>query len=128
MPSVTEQQIAELVRSFYDRARAHPELGPLFNDAVSDWEDHLRIICDFWSHVLLGTGRYQGHAYPAHVSLPIRREHFDQWLGAFRVAAHETLPQAAASQAIARAERMTESFRCGLFPFDPVQKTRGLSP
>jgi hemoglobin len=123
MSLVTEQQIADLVRSFYDRARAHPELGPLFNDAVSDWEDHLRIIRDFWSHVLLGTDRYKRHAYPAHVNLPIRREHFDQWLEMFRVAAHETLPQETSSRAIARAERMTASFRCGLFPFDPVRKT-----
>jgi len=123
MNPVTEEQIAELVRVFYDRARAHPDLGPLFNASIDHWEDHLRIIRDFWSQVLLGTKRYRRHAYPAHINLPIRREHFDQWLELFRASTEETLPPDAAQRAIARAELMTESFRRGLFPFDPVQKS-----
>jgi hemoglobin len=127
MPTTTEQlterQITDLVSVFYERARAHPRLGPLFNAAVTDWDDHLRVIRDFWSHVLLGTDRYRRHAYPAHVHLPIQREHFDQWLELFRASAQETLPPDAAQRAVARAELMTESFRRGLFPFDPVQKS-----
>lgn len=119
----TEQQIVDLVSVFYAHARVHPGLGPLFNAAVTDWDDHLQVIRGFWSHVLLGADTYRRHAYPAHVHLPIRREHFDQWLELFRGAAHETLPAKVAARAIARAELMTESFRSGLFPFDPVRKS-----
>lgn len=122
MTDVTEQHIENLVALFYERARAHPDLGPLFNSTISDWDDHMRIIRDFWSHVLLGTKRYNRHAYPAHVNLPIRREHFGQWLDIFRGAARETLPPDAAARAISRAELMAESFRRGLFPFDPLPK------
>ena len=122
MTAVTEEQIAELVRVFYGRARAHADLGPLFHHAIVDWDEHLRIICDFWSHVLLGTHRYKRNAYPPHMNLPIRREHFDQWLELFRQSALETLPEKGARRAIARAELMTESFRAGLFPFDPVRE------
>lgn len=119
MSSLGEQQIAALVSDFYGRARAHPELGPLFESAINDWEAHLQLIRDFWSHALLGTGRYRRHAYPAHVGLPIQRQHFEQWLGLFRAAAHASLPPEAAARAIAQAELMSRSFKAGLFPFDP---------
>ena len=118
---LSEHHITQLVNVFYDRAKAHPELGPLFQATIGDWEGHLQLICDFWSHALMGTQRYKNHAYPAHVSLPIQRQHFDQWLDLFRPSARETLPAEAARRAIARAEHMTESFRAGLFPFDRVK-------
>ncbi|MBH2020166.1 MAG: hypothetical protein I8H91_11600 [Burkholderiales bacterium] len=63
---------------------------------------------------------YKSHPYPVHLGLPIRREHFEQWLDLFRPAARETLPGDDAARAIARAELMADSFRAGLFPFDPL--------
>jgi hemoglobin len=120
LPSLTEEHIAKLVAVFYQRARAHPQLGKLFNAAVGDWDHHLAVVQDFWSQALLGTARYKKHPYPAHVGLPIKREHFEQWLNLFRPAAAETLPEEAAVRAIAKAEHIAESFRRGLFPFDPV--------
>lgn len=122
--NVDEAQIAELVRVFYAQARAHPSLGALFNSAVSDWEQHLGVVHDFWSHVLLRTDRYKGHPYPVHTGLPIKREHFGQWLDLFRPVAERTLPPEAAARAIARAEHMAESFKAGLYPFDPVEARR----
>jgi hemoglobin len=113
-----ESQIASLVRLFYERARAHPQLGPFFETAITDWDHHLRVVEDFWSHALLGTQRYKGHPFPAHVDIGIQREHFDLWLSLFRPAATETLSEDLAHKAIARAEHMAESFRAGLFPFD----------
>lgn len=121
MNQATEAQIRQMVDTFYSRARQHPELGPLFAAAVSDWDHHLALVADFWSANLLQTGRYKGHAFPVHMNLPIRREHFGHWLTLFRAAAQECLPEEAARAAIGRAEFMAESFRAGLFPFDPVQ-------
>ena len=119
MPALEEQHIADLVGTFYALARAHPQLGPVFGATIVDWDHHLQVIRNFWSHVLLGTDRYQRLPYPAHVGLPIRREHFEQWLDLFRTSAHQTLPPEVALRAIARAELMTRSFRAGLFPLDP---------
>lgn len=116
VPEPSEAQIADLVRVFYERARAHPELAPVFDAAVADWDRHLGIVRDFWSNVLLRSGRYKGFPYPAHQNLGIRREHFEPWLALFREAAAQTLPAAAAAQAVAKAEHMAESFRAGLFP------------
>ena len=125
---LTEEMIAHLVQVFYDRARLHDELGPLFNAAVGDWDHHLGIVTDFWSSTLLGTKRYTRHPFPVHMNLPIAREHFGLWLTLFREAAAETLPAAAARQAIGRAEFMAESFRAGLFPFDPARAPRKREP
>ncbi len=119
-PPLTEAHIAEMVAVFYQRARAHPSLGKVFNTVVSDWDHHLGVIQDFWSRVLLATDRYSKHPYPAHVDLPIKREHFGQWLDLFRPAAMEMLPEEDAKRAIAKAEHIAESFRRGLFPFDPL--------
>lgn len=120
-PALTEAHIAKLVEVFYQRARAHPQLGILFNSVVADWDHHLSMVQDFWSQALLGTQRYKKHPYPAHIDLPIKREHFEQWLSLFRPAANETLPEEAAIRAIAKAEHIAESFRRGLFPFDPIK-------
>lgn len=122
MSEITEAQVDELVRVFYGRARQHPVLGPVFDAAISDWDHHLQVVQNFWSRVLLDTSRYKGHPYPAHENRGIQREHFEHWLNLFREVAPEVLPPAAADKAIRRAEHMADSFRAGLFPFDPMGK------
>jgi hemoglobin len=117
MTQVTEEQIDQLVRKFYDRARQEERLGPLFANMVSDWEGHFKIVQDFWSHILLGTGRYKGSPFPPHTRMPIELDHFDRWLTLFRQTAVEVLPPEAAALAVSRAEHMTKSFRMGLFPW-----------
>lgn len=114
---VSEDQIATLVKVFYDSARADDFLAPIFARAISDWDAHLVIVQDFWSHVLLETSRYKGHPFPVHMQLPIQPEHFDRWLELFLVAADATLPDKAAARAKARAVHMVDSFRVGIFPF-----------
>ncbi len=117
---LTEAHIKQLVEVFYQQARVDKQLGGLFNTAVADWPHHLQVVQDFWSKVLLGTNRYTRHPYPAHVGLPIKREHFPAWLGLFHTAARQTLPAEAAQRAIDKAEHIADSFRRGFFPFDPV--------
>jgi hemoglobin len=111
-----------MVLRFYALARADERLGPLFEAAIEDWDGHVRIVQDFWSHHLLGTMRYQGSPFPVHVGLKVDDDHFDRWLAALRAAATETLPPNAASIAIARAEHMSKSFRVGLVPWTPGSK------
>jgi hemoglobin len=112
-----EAVIEKCVRRFYERAHADPLLSPVMRTIV-DFEKHVGIICDFWSHVLLGTNRYQGPAYPAHVNLLIRPEHFERWLTLFDESATETLAPVQAAQAIEKARHMARSFMTGMFPFE----------
>ena len=113
--ALSEDHITALVHGFYGRARADALLGPVFAAEVPDWNHHLRVICDFWSRILLGTERYAGSPYPVHTRLPVQPEHFERWLALFREAAVEFLPPASAEIAIGKAEMMANSFRAGLF-------------
>lgn len=115
--NVTEEQISELVRRFYDAARADEILGSVFNATVTEWDSHMQTVADFWSHVLLRTARYNRFPFPVHQHLPIEYEHFDRWMELFSNTADATLPAEAAQKVKARAAHMTESFRAGLFPF-----------
>ena len=74
-----EQRIADMVRRFYDLGDADPLLGPVFR-AIEDRDEHLRIVADFWSSNLLGSGRYHGNAFGVHMRLPIEPDSFDRWI------------------------------------------------
>jgi truncated hemoglobin YjbI len=54
------------------RARLDPVIGPVFNNAVKDWNEHLRKLYDFWSLVMLTSCRYKGNPMAAHVKQPIK--------------------------------------------------------
>jgi hemoglobin len=69
-----------------------PEIGPVFNDAVHNWDAHLALLKDFWSTVLLATGRYKGNPVLAHFPLPIEERYFARWLALFSETANEVMP------------------------------------
>ncbi|WP_348626721.1 group III truncated hemoglobin [Methylocella silvestris] len=112
-----EQAIAACVADFYGQARNDAMLGPVFNAAVADWDVHLKIVADFWSHALLKTERYKGFPFPVHTQLPLKPEHFPRWLELFEESARKTLPADLAEAALARARHMAQSFMAGIFPF-----------
>jgi len=113
--AITEQDIAELVHRFYDRARQDAMLGPIFADAIKDWGEHLSRNVDFWSSSLLGTGRYRGNPFMLHAVLPLEPEQFDRWLDLFRETAEAVLPAPYAAKALAKAAHMSESIKAGMF-------------
>lgn len=115
-----EAAIERCVRRFYDGAHADPLLGPVMTASIADLEKHIAVVCDFWSHALLGTHRYQGRAYPVHASLPIRPEHFERWLTIFADAATAELAPVQAREAIDKARHMAKSFMAGMFPFEDL--------
>jgi|SRR6516164_8168228 hemoglobin len=112
-----QEAIGTCVREFYSKARKDDLLGPIFNDKVHDWDVHLRVVANFWSNALLGTGGYKGSPFVHHMNLPIELEHFTRWLALFEETALATLPPALAAKALAKANHMAESFKAGIFPF-----------
>ena len=112
-----EARIYRMVERFYELGNQDPVLAPVFAAAITDWPGHFRVVADFWSHALYGTGRYRGHPFPVHMHLKFGPEAFDAWLVAFTQAVGELLKPIEAHNALARARHMTESFRVGLFPF-----------
>ena len=89
--SITEAQIASLVDRFYAKVREDDEIGPLFNQEVQNWVAHLALLKDFWSTVLLATGRYKGNPLVAHFRLPIEERYFGRWLTLFTETAREVM-------------------------------------
>ena len=106
--------IVRLVDRFYDRVQADPELGPIFNPVVADWDEHKRILVSFWSSIALGTRSYRGNPMAAHRPHPIREEHFAHWLALWREVAEAELPPEHAEQIVAHATRIGRSLRYGL--------------
>ena len=78
---VSEADIRALVDAFYDTIRADDLLGPIFERHVQDWSRHLPKMYNFWSAIVLRTGRYAGRPIEAHEALPnLTRAHFDRWI------------------------------------------------
>lgn len=113
--AITEAAIATLVNRFYGKARRDPMIGPLFETAVADWDEHLAKLSDFWSSVMLTTGRYKGNPMAAHMRHPIELEFFERWLGLWRETTGEVFAANAAEQFQLKAERIAESLKLALF-------------
>lgn len=115
---ITEEYISLLVDSFYDRIRAEPEIGPVFDKAIGDeWGPHLAKMKDFWASVAFNAGRYNGRPVPAHARhKTIRPHHFSIWLGLFRQTLEDTAPSpAVVTYFMERAERIAQSLQLALF-------------
>jgi hemoglobin len=111
---IDEAMIDRLVRSFYDRARLDPLIGPIFEGKVHDWESHFKRMVAFWSSVALMSGRYHGQPMIAHLPLPIDTPHFDRWLEIFAATALDVCPPAAAALFLKRAHRIADSLELGV--------------
>lgn len=117
LSELDEPALRRVVDVFYARVRADPLIGPVFEDAVHDWPAHLALLGDFWSSVMLTSGRYKGQPVPAH------RKHleqitpamFDRWLALWAETTGELMAPAAAAALQAKAARIAESLQLALF-------------
>jgi hemoglobin len=107
-----DAMLERLVRSFYERARRDPLIGPKF-DVVHDWDDHIARIAGFWSSVALMSGRYHGRPLPAHVPLDLHGPHFARWLALFEETAREICPPSAVPYLMEKARRIAASLAMG---------------
>ncbi|NKB52822.1 MAG: preprotein translocase subunit TatC [Rhizobiaceae bacterium] len=84
-PSITAEQISQLVEQFYAQVQTNPRLAPLFSQNMSsDWGPHLEKMKGFWRSVLLKSGEYKGRPVPVHLQITdIRSEDFEEWLQLF---------------------------------------------
>ncbi|MDY0021735.1 group III truncated hemoglobin [Arenimonas caeni] len=113
--TLDEAALAGLVDAFYDKVRRDTALGPVFNDAVHDWDEHKRLLTTFWSSVALGTRSYRGNPMAAHQARQdITADHFPRWLALWRETTAERLAPADAERLQGYAERIGESLRYGL--------------
>lgn len=114
---VDETSLRVLVERFYARVRQDPELGPIFNDAIDDWPEHLDKLTAFWSSVMFASGRYKGNPMAAHIKhrARITPELFDRWLGLWQQTTDEVMGEEAARDLQFKASRIAESLQLGMF-------------
>jgi hemoglobin len=122
---VTEAMIRDVVHGFYARIRTDDILRPIFTREIAeaDWDRHLAKMCDFWSSVLLMTGRFKGTPMATHARIDgIEPSHFTRWLALFRRTVEETCPPGAAALFVAKSELIAESLQLG------IDASRGVLP
>jgi hemoglobin len=114
---ITEGHLETLIPAFYARVRRDPLIGPVFEAAVEDWDEHLHKLIAFWSSVMLGSGRYRGNPMMAHLRQRpnMTPEMFDRWLALWAEETREQLPEPMAAALQQKANRIGESLKLGLW-------------
>jgi hemoglobin len=116
-PLIDETMVKDVVEAFYARIRRHPTLGPVLDGAIGDhWPEYLSKMQDYWTSVLLDTGRYHGNPILAHRQhKAIRPKHFDLWLAQWRETVRDLCPPRVASEFIRKAEGIGASLKFNLY-------------
>lgn len=115
---LTEPALAAFLDAFYAKVRRDPLIGPVFAGKIpdADWPHHMARVTDFWSSVLLRTGRYKGNPFGRHLGIQnLAPDHFARWLGLFEETAAEMFSPDIADVMIERAHRIGDSLKAGLF-------------
>lgn len=114
---ISEAQLEILIPRFYARVCDDALIGPVFNGAIGDWKHHLQKLVDFWSSVMLTSGRYKGNPVAAHLKpLPaITPPMFDRWLALWAEVTGELLSPDAAIVLQSKAARIAESLKLALY-------------
>jgi hemoglobin len=101
----TEEDIYELIYTFYGKVRKDDLLNPIFMSKIADdeWDIHLSKMIRFWSSMLLYTRTYSGDPMSKHFDLPIGEDHFLQWLKLFHMTIDELFTGKIAEDAKLRA-------------------------
>lgn len=110
-PSISAEQVSDLVDRFYRRVFTNDLLGPIFmHQTTEDWPVHLEKMKAFWRSVLLKTGEYKGKPVPVHQKLDrITIRHFDEWLSLFDQTSREVFAPEVALLVNSAAQRIATS-------------------
>ena len=65
----TRADIEQLVAAFYVKMRTDAVLGPIFEAAITNWEEHLPTMYDFWETLLFAKRNYKGNPLLKHAVL-----------------------------------------------------------
>ena len=114
----SEHGIECLVDEFYRRVRMDAKLAPIFDRAIpgEGWGLHLAIMRDFWSSVMLTSGRYKGNPVAKHLQLEgMEPSLLDHWLELFTQACREVFVDDVATAFVVKAQRIAESLKLAIF-------------
>ena len=116
--SLSEDGIRLLVDRFYEKVRRDRELGSIFAQAIAEegWPAHLATMRDFWSSIMLTSGRYKGNPVAVHLRVEgMEPQLFARWLTLFDETCRELFDDDVAVAFRVKAERIAESLKLALF-------------
>lgn len=121
--NLSEPLLTEVVDRFYCKVRQDPLIGPVFGGAIEDWPHHLEKLSDFWSSVMLSSGRYKGNPVAQHLKHvgEIEPDMFARWLDLWRKTTSEICSAEGAAALQEKAERIAESLQLAI-RFRPGEK------
>ena len=108
----TRDDVFLLVSSFYEKVRKDTVLGPFFNEAITNWDDHLDKLTGFWESSLFMKTKYLGNPLEVHAKVDkehnnsITELHFGLWLNLWFQTIEELFEGDNADNAKRRARKM----------------------
>jgi len=119
----SHDQLRAVIDAFYARVRADDRLGPIFAAHVADWDAHSERLADFWSSLMLGSGRYKGNPFAMHKPFAgdLDAALFERWLELWATTTREHFPADLAAEFQRKARRVAESLKAGLL-FNPADR------
>jgi hemoglobin len=127
------EQIAEMVRRFYQDVAQDDLLGPMFNDVAQvDWAEHLPKLTAFWCRALLGIEGFVGNPFRAHALIhaqePFTAAHFERWLSLFHEIVQGGWAGPHVDRALALANNVARVHAAQLIGDGPQPDTSGSAP
>jgi hemoglobin len=118
--NISEDSIKALVDSFYDKVLQSEELAHIFENKIGktkeDWQPHLQNMYNFWSSLMISSGKYRGNPMKKHKDIPtFPEEKFDKWLELFSKTANEIFEENIAKKFIEKSQLIARSLKYGLY-------------
>lgn len=99
--------VDRLVETFYASIRTDALLGPIFEDRIADWDQHLDRMKRFWRSILHNSGEYSGNPMAKHLAIPgLEERHYAHWLILFYATLRDLEGDPAASAEVGSRARM----------------------
>jgi len=118
-PPLDEALIQRVVDAFYSRIRVDPMLGPIFEEHVTDWSQHLPAMVAFWCRTVLHKGHYSGRPMEAHMRIPgLGAAHFELWLELWAATVEGVAPPSAHDALLVPARGIAASIQAVLMRTD----------
>jgi len=115
--SIDDENIEQLVRTFYSEVIADELIGPFFIEKLGDdiksdaWEEHLVLLTQFWRFVALYDDEYTGNPLRPHFDIVgLNKRAFERWLTLFYEAVDSVYDENAGRLFKEKSKEIAENF------------------
>lgn len=103
----TKEDLQLLVNSFYSKALADDQIGPVFKAADFSLDKHIPVMVSFWETILFDIHTYKGNPMLKHLELNQQTKllpaHFERWMMIWKETITANFEGPRAEEAVTRA-------------------------